>query len=172
MKGQEVYTTGEIAKMAGVTTRTIRYYDNKGILSPSSHNSSGHRLYTELDFTKLKRILALKYLGLSLEEVKNTESQSFEKEEIMKSLRLQKNIMKNKINYMKTDLNAIESAEKSIEDEVDPDWNKTIDIIKILEDEKELLQQYMDSSNLDASIKLQDRFSSNRHGWYKWTFNN
>ena len=90
MKGQEVYTTGEIAKMAGVTTRTIRYYDNKGILSPSSHNSSGHRLYTELDFTKLKRILALKYLGLSLEEVKNTESQSFEKEEIMKSLRLQK----------------------------------------------------------------------------------
>ena len=172
MKGQEVYTTGEIAKMADVTTRTIRYYDNKGILSPSSHNSSGHRLYTELDFTKLKRILALKYLGLSLEEVKNTESQSFEKEEIMKSLRLQKNIMKNKINYMKTVLNAIESAEKSIEDEVDPDWNKTIDIIKILEDEKELLQQYMDSSNLDASIKLQDRFSSNRHGWYKWTFNN
>ena len=172
MKGQEVYTTGEIAKMAGVTTRTIRYYDNKGILSPSSHNSSGHRLYTELDFTKLKRILALKYLGLSLEEVKNTESQSFEKEEIMKSLRLQKNIMKNKINYMKTVLNAIESAEKSIEDEVDPDWNKTIDIIKILEDEKELLQQYMDSSNLDASIKLQDRFSSNRHGGYKWTFNN
>ena len=172
MKGQEVYTTGEIAKMAGVTTRTIRYYDNKGILSPSSHNSSGHRLYTESDFIKLKRILALKYLGLSLEEVKNTESQSFEKEEIMKSLRLQKNIMKNKINYMKTVLNAIESAEKSIEDEVDPDWNKTIDIIKILEDEKELLQQYMDSSNLDASIKLQDRFSSNRHGWYKWTFNN
>ena len=172
MKGQEVYTTGEIAKMAGVTTRTIRYYDNKGILSPSSHNSSGHRLYTELDFTKLKRILALKYLGLSLEEVKNTESQSFEKEEIMKSLRLQKNIMKNKINYMKTVLHALESAEKSIEDEVDLDWNKTTDIIKILEDEKELLQQYMDSSNLDASIKLQDRFSSNRHGWYKWTFNN
>ena len=99
MKDQDVYTTGEIAKMAGVTTRTIRYYDNKGILSPSSHNSSGHRLYTESDFIKLKRILALKYLGLSLEEVKNTESQSFEKEDIISSLRLQKNIMKNKINF-------------------------------------------------------------------------
>ena len=172
MKDQDVYTTGEIAKMAGVTTRTIRYYDNKGILSPSSHNSSGHRLYTESDFIKLKRILALKYLGLSLEEVKNTESQSFEKKDIISSLRLQKNIMKNKINYMKTVLHALESAEKSIEDEVDLDWNKTTDIIKILEDEKELLQQYMDSSNLDASIKLQDRFSSNKHGWYKWTFNN
>ena len=134
MKGQ--YTTGEIAKMAGVTTRTIRYYDNKGVLSPSSHNSSGHRLYTESDFIKLKRILALKYLGLSLEEVKNTESQSFEKKDIINSLSLQKNI------------------------------------IKILEDEKELQQQCIDSSNLDASVKLQDRFSSNRHGWYKWTFSN
>lgn len=172
MKGQ--YTTGEIAKMAGVTTRTIRYYDNKGVLSPSSHNSSGHRLYTESDFIKLKRILALKYLGLSLEEVKNTESQSFEKKDIINSLSLQKNIIKNKINYMKIVLHAIESAENSIEDEQEQniDWNKTIDIIKILEDEKELLQQYIDSSNLDASVKLQDRFSSNRHGWYKWTFNN
>ena len=172
MKGQ--YTTGEIAKMAGVTTRTIRYYDNKGVLSPSSHNSSGHRLYTESDFIKLKRILALKYLGLSLEEVKNTESQSFEKKDIINSLSLQKNIIKNKINYMKVVLHAIESAENSIEDEQEQniDWNKTIDIIKILEDEKELLQQYIDSSNLDASVKLQDRFSSNRHGWYKWTFNN
>ena len=170
MKGQ--YTTGEIAKMAGVTTRTIRYYDNKGVLSPSAHNSSGHRLYTESDFIKLKRILALKYLGLSLEEVKNTESQSFKKGDIINSLKLQKNIMKNKINYMKIVLHAIESAEKSIEDEQNIDWNKTTDIIKILEDEKELLQQYIDSSNLDASVKLQDRFSSNRHGWYKWTFNN
>lgn len=172
MKGQ--YTTGEIAKMAGVTTRTIRYYDNKGVLSPSSHNSSGHRLYTESDFIKLKRILALKYLGLSLEEVKNTESQSFEKKDIINSLSLQKNIIKNKINYMKVVLHAIESAENSIEDEQEQniDWNKTIDIIKILEDEKELIQQYIDSSNLDASVKLQDRFSSNRHGWYKWTFNN
>ena len=170
MKGQ--YTTGEIAKMAGVTTRTIRYYDNKGVLSPSSHNSSGHRLYTESDFIKLKRILALKYLGLSLEEVKNTESQSFEKKDIINSLSLQKNIIKNKINYMKVVLHAIESAENSIEDEQNIDWNKTIDIIKILEDEKELLQQCIDSSNLDASVKLQDRFSSNRHGWYKWTFSN
>ena len=60
MKDQDVYTTGEIAKMAGVTTRTIRYYDNKGILSPSSHNSSGHRLYTESDFIKTQKNFSFK----------------------------------------------------------------------------------------------------------------
>lgn len=172
MKEKNLYTTGEFAKMAGVTIRTIRYYDAKGILKPSHHNSSGHRLYSNEDFIKLKKILALKYLGLSLDEVMNTELYSFEKDDMVNSLKLQKNIIKNKINHMKTVLNAIETAEVSIQKDEDLDWNKTIDIIKILEDEKELLQQYVDSSNLNASVKLQDRFSSNKHGWYNWTFNN
>lgn len=172
MKEKNLYTTGEFAKMAGVTIRTIRYYDSKGILKPSHHNSSGHRLYSNEDFIKLKKILALKYLGLSLDEVMNTELYSFEKDDMVNSLKLQKNIIKNKINHMKTVLNAIETAEISIQKDEDLDWNKTIDIIKILENEKELLQQYVDSSNLNASVKLQDRFSSNKHGWYNWTFNN
>lgn len=172
MKEKEMYTTGEIANMAGVTVRTIRYYDSKGTLSPSYHNSSGHRLYTKEDFIKLKRILALKYLGLSLDEAKNTESQNFEKDDMMNSLKLQKNIIKNKINHMKTVLYAIETAENSMENDQNSDWNKTIDIIKILEEEKELLQQYIDSSNLDASVKLQDRFSSSKFGWYNWVFDN
>ncbi|HSQ88529.1 MerR family transcriptional regulator [Romboutsia sp.] len=172
MKEERLYTTGEFAKMAGVTIRTIRYYDTKGILKPSHHNSSGHRLYSNEDFIKLKKILALKYLGLSLDEVMNTELYSFEKDDMVNSLRLQKNIIKNKINHMKTVLNAIETAEVSIQNDENLDWNKTIDIIKILENEKVLLQQYVDSSNLNAIVKLQDRFSSNKHGWYNWTFSN
>ncbi|MBO3445767.1 MULTISPECIES: MerR family transcriptional regulator [Clostridia] len=172
MKDERLYTTGEFAKMAGVTIRTIRYYDTKGILKPSHHNDAGHRLYTDKDFTKLKKILALKYLGLSLEEVMNTEQNNFEKDDMVNSLKLQKNIIKNKINHMKTVLNAIETAEVSIENDENLDWNKTVDIIKILESEKELLQQYIDSSNLNASVKLQERFSSNKHGWYNWTFQN
>lgn len=172
MKDKRLYTTGEFAKMAGVTIRTIRYYDTKGILKPSHHNDAGHRLYTDKDFTKLKKILALKYLGLSLEEVMNTELNNFEKDDMVNSLKLQKNIIKNKINHMKTVLNAIETAEVSIEKDENLDWNKTVDIIKILESEKELLQQYIDSSNLNASVKLQERFSSNKYGWYNWTFQN
>lgn len=172
MKDNRLYTTGEFAKMAGVTIRTIRYYDTKGILKPSHHNDAGHRLYTDKDFTKLKKILALKYLGLSLDEVMYTEHNNFEKDDMVNSLKLQKNIIKNKINHMKTVLNAIETAEFSIENDENLDWNKTVDIIKILESEKELLQQYIDSSNLNASVKLQERFSSNKYGWYNFTFQN
>lgn len=169
---EQLYTTGEIAKMAGVTIRTIRYYDTKGILKPSHHTDAGHRLYSDEDFMKLKKILALKYLGLSLDEVMNTENSDFEKDDMVNSLKLQKSIIQNKINHMKIVIEAIETAENSIEKDENLDWKKTVDIIKILEDEKDLRQQYIDASNLNAEIKLQDRFSLDKYGWYKWTFKN
>ncbi|WP_455539032.1 MerR family transcriptional regulator [Terrisporobacter sp.] len=169
MGEKTLFKTGEIANMAGVTIRTIRYYDSKNILKPSHHSSSGYRLYTFEDFMKLKRILALKYLGLSLEEVANTEKFTHEKSDILNSLRLQKSIIQNKINHMKTVLNAIETAQSSIEDDESMNWEKTVDIIEILENEEELLQQYVDISNLNAAVKLKDRFRSNED-WYKWIF--
>lgn len=154
MKEESLYTSGEVAKIAGVTVRTIRYYDTKGILIPSKYSSSGHRLYSNEDIKKLKRVLALKYLGLTLEEIKRVESQSFEKNNMVDSLSLQKNIIKNKINHMKTVLSAIEIAENSFNSEENIDLNQAIDVIKILEEEKVLLQQYIDASNLNANIKL------------------
>lgn len=172
MKEESLYTSGEVAKIAGVTVRTIRYYDTKGILIPSKYSSSGHRLYSNEDIKKLKRVLALKYLGLTLEEIKRVESQSFEKNNMVDSLSLQKNIIKNKINHMKTVLSAIEIAENSFNSEENIDLNQAIDVIKILEEEKVLLQQYIDASNLNANIKLQDRFGQNENGWYQWVFKN
>ena len=51
------YTTGEIAKLAGVTVRTVQYYDSRGILMPSDFSEGGRRLYTQEDLKKLKVIL-------------------------------------------------------------------------------------------------------------------
>ena len=60
------YTSGEFARKANVTLRTIRYYDKQGILKPSKVNEKGYRYYTDGDFAKLQKILSLKYLGFSL----------------------------------------------------------------------------------------------------------
>ena len=65
------YTTGEFARMAHVTIRTIRYYDKKGLLKPSFVNESGYRMYSDEDFLRLQKILSLKYLGFSLKEISN-----------------------------------------------------------------------------------------------------
>ena len=60
---------GEIAQKAGVTPRTIRYYENLGLLSPSEREGKGFRYYTEAELARLRKIDALQALGLSLEEI-------------------------------------------------------------------------------------------------------
>ena len=47
------YTTGELAKLCGVTVRTVQYYDNRGILVPSGLTEGGRRLYSGEDLKKM-----------------------------------------------------------------------------------------------------------------------
>jgi DNA-binding transcriptional MerR regulator len=65
------WKVGDLAKMTGLTVRTLRFYDQIGLFSPSGQTESGHRLYSESDLSRLQQILSLKELGLSLEEVKS-----------------------------------------------------------------------------------------------------
>ncbi|MGL5820123.1 MAG: MerR family transcriptional regulator [Sarcina sp.] len=63
------YKVQEFAKMAGVTERTLRYYDKIKLLEPSYKNEAMHRFYTDEDFKKLKRITSLKFLGFSIADI-------------------------------------------------------------------------------------------------------
>jgi DNA-binding transcriptional MerR regulator len=60
---------GELAEQAGVTPRTIRYYEDLGLLGPSEREGQGFRYYTETELTRLHKIDMLKQLGLSLDEI-------------------------------------------------------------------------------------------------------
>src|SRR3712207_6583237 len=60
---------GELAERAGVTPRTIRYYEDLGLLGPNEREGQGFRYYTDAELFRLKKLDALKQMGLSLEEV-------------------------------------------------------------------------------------------------------
>lgn len=60
---------GEVAERLGLTTRTLRHYEDLGLLRPSERSSSGYRLYDASSIARLRRIDALKRLGLSLDEI-------------------------------------------------------------------------------------------------------
>lgn len=66
-------TVGELARRVGVTVRTIQYYDQKGLLHPSSKSEQNQRLYSTDDEERLYRILTLKFLGFSLTQIKEAE---------------------------------------------------------------------------------------------------
>ena len=63
------YTTGELAKLCGVTVRTVQYYDARGILSPSELTEGGRRLYSEDDCKRMKIICFLRELGLPIDAI-------------------------------------------------------------------------------------------------------
>ncbi|MCR5040626.1 MAG: MerR family transcriptional regulator, partial [Clostridia bacterium] len=63
------YTTGEIAKLCGVTVRTVQYYDTRGILIPSELSEGGRRLYSEDDLKRMKIICFLRELDISIDSV-------------------------------------------------------------------------------------------------------
>ena len=67
---QREWKVGELAQLTGITIRTLRFYDQIGLLSPTSHSEAGFRLYTESDISRLQQIMSLKELGLSLERIK------------------------------------------------------------------------------------------------------
>ncbi|MVI39804.1 MerR family transcriptional regulator, partial [Staphylococcus aureus] len=63
------YSTGELAKLCNVTTRTIQYYDRKGILKPQGFTEGKRRVYTEQQRQTLELILLLKDLGCALSDI-------------------------------------------------------------------------------------------------------
>ena len=63
------YTAGTLAELAGVSTRTVRYYDQRGIVSPTDYTESGYRLYDDTALLKMQQISMLKFAGFSLEEI-------------------------------------------------------------------------------------------------------
>lgn len=64
-----LYTTGEIAKICGISVRTVQYYDTRGLLMPTELSEGGRRLYSEEDCNKMRVICYLKELGFSLGQI-------------------------------------------------------------------------------------------------------
>ena len=64
-----LYTTGEIAKLCGVSVRTVQYYDDRGILTPSALSEGGRRLYSEEDVRRMHIICFLREVGLPINSI-------------------------------------------------------------------------------------------------------
>ena len=64
-----LYTTGEIAKLCGVSVRTVQYYDDRGVLIPCTLSEGGRRLYSEEDLGRMRIICFLREVGLPINSI-------------------------------------------------------------------------------------------------------
>jgi DNA-binding transcriptional MerR regulator len=66
----EAMKVGALAKRTGLSVRTLHYYDEIGLLSPSAYSEGGHRIYAAADIARLQQIRSLRQLGFSLEQTR------------------------------------------------------------------------------------------------------
>lgn len=171
MKDKTYYTTGEFANRAKVSIRTIRYYDKQGILKPTHMSESGYRLYTDSDFAKLQKILSLKLLGFSLDEISDITRNDNDHDYIKQSFALQLQLVKKKIEQLQLMEQSILETNKVFEEKKEIDWNQIIRLIHITNMEKSLSEQYKNSVNINVRINLHKEYSKNPKGWFQWIYN-
>ncbi len=170
MQDKSIYSTGEFAKRANVSVRTIRYYDDKGLLKPSEVRESGYRYYTDTDFIKLQQIIVLKRLGFSLEDIAEISSRDKDTDFIRESFQLQLKLIQGKLDELRQMEQMISEANDYIYTSKTPDWNKLIGLIHLLNMEETLADQYKNSMNVDARIDLHRNYSLNPQGWFCWIY--
>lgn len=160
------YTTGEFAKEANVTVRTIQYYDKVGLLKPAFVAENGYRKYSGEDFIKLQKIVALKNLGFSLDEIYPMLIED-NQNSYVDSLNLQIELInKRMMNLQHLKDSLLDCRELINKNQIE--WNRIADLIKMSSHEEVLIEEFKNTQNLNTRIKLHECFSTNKMGWYNF----
>lgn len=67
-----MFTVGEVARLTGVTVRTLHHYDAIGLVRPSARSDAGYRLYADADLLRLQQVLVVRELGVPLDQIERT----------------------------------------------------------------------------------------------------
>jgi MerR family transcriptional regulator, thiopeptide resistance regulator len=114
----------EFAREAGVTVRTLHLYDQKDLLKPAALSDAGYRLYGEAQLERLEQILALRFVGFNLEQIKELLSES--NPPLVESLRAQRELIARQKRRLESALGALAQAERALGREEPADVWKTL----------------------------------------------
>lgn len=120
MNNPSGYATGDLAKISGVSVRTLQYYDRIGLLKPESYSSAGYRRYDEAAALRLQQILFYRELGLELAEISRIMSEpDFD---ALPALESHRRLLKQKAERLKALLRTVDKTISKLKGE------KTMDI--------------------------------------------
>ena len=103
-----ILTVGAVARLAGVTVRTLHHYDEIGLLKPSDRSDAGYRRYSEADLERLQRILFYRELGFGLDQVKDAMTDG--SADASAHLRRQHALLQDRIGRLQRMVSAVEKA--------------------------------------------------------------
>lgn len=127
---RQFYHTGQFARKAKVSERALRYYDRIGLLCPAQHSQSGYRLYTDADIARLQQILALKFLGFSLEEIGRC--LDYGPGALRESLAQQKAMLQERRSQIDKIIRALDEADGVLARNND-DWEPIVHVVQVMQ---------------------------------------
>lgn len=152
------FSIGEFAKKTGLTVRTLHYYDEIGILKPSHVSDKGKRIYTAENFITLHKIITLKFLGYSLEEIKMFLKS--EKWDLKDSLSIQKKAMVKQKEQLEQVIRALDHAIYIVDRHGELDSSIFITLINDIHMEKEhkkLLKGVLDEQKVEQIFSIDEK---------------
>ena len=170
MRKEGYYSSGQFAALANVSVRTIRFYDRQNLLHPSFVNENGARFYTDEDLMRIQQILLLKYLGFSLDDIREMTIAGTDSELLISSLHLQKRLVDDRIEQLNLVREAISDTVSVIEHGDQINWSRMLELIRLTGMQSSMAGQYKDANNLSARIRLHSLYSVNHTGWFPWLF--
>ena len=132
------YTTGELAKACGITVRTVQFYDQKGILVPSSLTEGGRRLYSGEDLKMMKIICFLRDTGLSLDTIGQLLKEEDPGSVISVLLEQQEQLLQEEIDERRDKLDRLTELRKGLKDTSSFSIKTIGDIAAVMEGKKKL----------------------------------
>lgn len=172
MKKSGYYSSGELMKLAHITKKTVRYYDEHNILKPSYVDPlTRTRFYTDDDLARLQQILLLKTLGFSLSDIKEITINDSDSHFMSDALTLQQKLIEDRIEQLQVIVQTIQETNQRIKKEESVDWSRMLNQIHDLGMETSMKNQYQNASNISSRINLHTLYSQNKQGWFPWIFN-
>ncbi len=110
------YTTGEIAKLCGVSVRTVQYYDDRDILVPSELSEGGRRLYTEDNLKRMRIICFLREAGLPLNSISALFAEKNPENIISILLEQQEQVLREELSERQAKLDLIEGIKRELKE--------------------------------------------------------
>lgn len=137
------YTTGEIAKICGVSVRTVQYYDTRGILIPTDLTDGGRRVYSESDLEKMKIICFLRELDLSLDSIAKLMREENSEQVISLILEEQRILLQHELTEKQEKLKRMKELQQNLKRTEDFSVESIGDVAQIMENKNKMKKLHM-----------------------------
>ena len=136
------YTTGELAKLSGVTVRTVQYYDTRGILIPSELTEGGRRLYSDDDLKRMHVICFLRELDIPINAISQILNEEHPERIITLLIEQQETALLNEISEKEEKLEKIRVLKNGLKSQVEFSLESIDDIAVIIQGKKKIKKLY------------------------------